>query len=61
MNNCWFSRLTRRCEFEKTFLSSLELSHRGDVLEQLKKGIIDDSITRIIETVAADTVRLLNQ
>ncbi len=48
-------------EFEKAFLSSLELSHRDDVLEQLKKGVIDDSITRIIETVAADTVRLLNQ
>jgi len=48
-------------QFEKEFLSSLELSHRDDVLELLKKGVIDDSVTKIIETVAADTVRLLNQ
>ena len=48
-------------QFEKEFLSSLELSHRDDVLALLKKGVIDDSVTKIIETVAADTVRLLNQ
>lgn len=48
-------------EFEKEFLASLDLSHRNDVLDLLKKGVIDDSVTKIIETVAADTVRLLNQ
>ncbi|MBK5196519.1 MAG: F0F1 ATP synthase subunit alpha, partial [Proteiniphilum sp.] len=48
-------------EFEKEFLSSMELSHRHDVLDLLKKGMIDDDVSKIIETVAADIVRSLNQ
>ena len=41
-------------EFEKEFLMVLELSHQADVLDVLKKGIINDEVTSIIEKVAAE-------
>lgn len=47
-------------EFEREFLSALEISHRKDVLDLLKEGVINDEIGKTIEKVAADTERLLN-
>ena len=32
-------------EFEQEFLSTLELTHQEDVLDVIKKGVIDDSVT----------------
>lgn len=47
-------------KFEKEFLESLEMSHRHDVLDRLKEGEINDTITQIIEKVAADTAKTIN-
>ena len=47
--------------FEKEFLSTLDISHRSDVLDPLQQGEINDKISAIIETVAADTVRTLKE
>lgn len=47
-------------QFEKEFLSMLELSHRDDLLNQLKDGIINEDITKILEEVAADIVESIN-
>lgn len=46
-------------EFEKEFLATLQASHRHDVLDHLKKGVINDEISKIIETVAEDTVKAM--
>jgi F-type H+/Na+-transporting ATPase subunit alpha len=43
--------------FEKEFLMVLELSHQTDVLDVLKKGIINDDVTAIIEKVAAEVAK----
>ncbi|MCD4769794.1 MAG: F0F1 ATP synthase subunit alpha [Bacteroidales bacterium] len=40
-------------EFESEFLEFLELKH-SDILESLKKGIVDDNITKVLKNVAAD-------
>jgi len=45
-------------EFEKEFLSRLELSH-SEVLKHLKEGDINDEISKIIETVAGDVVKAM--
>ncbi|MEA4948083.1 MAG: F0F1 ATP synthase subunit alpha [Petrimonas sp.] len=45
--------------FEKNFLQTLELNHRTDVLDKLKNGVINDDVTKIMETVAADTIKQL--
>jgi F-type H+-transporting ATPase subunit alpha len=45
--------------FEKEFLYFMEISHRTDVLEPLQRGEINDEISAIIESVAADIVRSL--
>ncbi len=44
-------------DFEKEFLMVLELSHQTDVLDVLKKGIINDEVTAIIEKVAAEVAK----
>lgn len=46
-------------EFEKEFLSVLELAHQAAVLDKLKSGVIDDSVTPVIEQVAADVVKTI--
>lgn len=43
--------------FEKEFLSTLELTHQEDVLDIIKKGVIDDKVTAILEKVADDVSR----
>lgn len=47
-------------KFEKEFLSTLQLKHRHDVLDPLGAGEINDGIAKIIEAVAADTVKIIN-
>jgi len=44
-------------DFEKEFLMVLELSHRVDVLDVLKKGIINDEVTAIIQKIAAEVAK----
>ncbi len=51
--------LEKVSEFEKKFLQILELNHRTDVLDELKKGVLNDVVTNILETVAADTKKQL--
>lgn len=46
--------LSKVRDFEKEFIDKLEVSHKEDVLEPLSKGVINDDITKVIETVAAD-------
>lgn len=53
--------LEKVSEFEQKFLATMELTHRHDLLDQLKEGIINDEICTIIETVAADTIRAMKQ
>ncbi|MDD3788533.1 MAG: F0F1 ATP synthase subunit alpha [Petrimonas sp.] len=47
-------------EFEKKFLETLELAHRNDVLDVLKKGELTDEVKQTIEYVAAEIVKQLN-
>ncbi|NDW19380.1 F0F1 ATP synthase subunit alpha [Dysgonomonas sp. 216] len=42
-------------DFEKEFLSILQMKHQSDVLDVLKKGVINDEVTNIIRKVAEDT------
>lgn len=44
-------------DFEKEFLTTLELSHKADVLDVIKAGTIDDNVTSIIEKVAEEIIR----
>ncbi|MCE5330861.1 MAG: F0F1 ATP synthase subunit alpha [Bacteroidales bacterium] len=46
-------------DFQKEFLSVLELTHQADVLDLIKKGIINDEITAIIEKVAGEVAKRL--
>ena len=39
-------------EFEKEYLQTLETSHRRDVLDVLKSGVINDEICKILEEIA---------
>jgi F-type H+-transporting ATPase subunit alpha len=41
-------------DFQKEFLMVLEMSHQADVLDVIKKGIINDEVTAIIEKVASE-------
>lgn len=49
--------LNRIHEFEKEFLTSLELTHNEDVLKPLSEGIMNDEIGKIIESVASNTIQ----
>jgi len=42
-------------EFEKDFIEFLDLKHR-DVLDNLRDGILNSDITKVLEKVAADLV-----
>ena len=44
-------------DFEMEFLSTLELTHQEDVLDVIKKGIIDDTVTSILEKTAEEVAR----
>ncbi|MDD5570390.1 MAG: F0F1 ATP synthase subunit alpha [Bacteroidales bacterium] len=43
-------------EFEKEFLDHLEISHK-DVLDTLRKGVIDDTIMKTLETAATEVLK----
>ncbi|MDR1809707.1 MAG: F0F1 ATP synthase subunit alpha [Prevotella sp.] len=43
-------------EFETELLRTLDMRHQADVLDVLKKGIINDEVTGIIKKVAAEIV-----
>lgn len=43
-------------KFEKTFIEHLRLNNQQDVLDELRKGVINDDITKKIEKVAQMTV-----
>lgn len=44
--------LNKVLDFEHAFLENLDMNHRTDVLDVLKKGIINDEVTAVIEQVA---------
>ncbi|MDR0828932.1 MAG: F0F1 ATP synthase subunit alpha [Prevotellaceae bacterium] len=48
--------LEKVADFEREFLNILELKHKNDVLDILKKGVIDDSITEILKETAAEII-----
>jgi F-type H+-transporting ATPase subunit alpha len=48
-------------EFEKLFVDMLEAQHKEDILEPIRKGILDDSVTNAIEKVAAETVKMIEK
>jgi F-type H+-transporting ATPase subunit alpha len=43
-------------EFETEFLRTLEMQHQSDVLDVLKKGVINDDVMNIIKKVATEIV-----
>ena len=47
--------------FEYEFLETLRTEHQADVLDVLSSGAVNDEVAKIIEKVAADTVRLLKK
>ncbi len=49
--------LEKVTEFEHRFLETLEMDHREDVLDVLKKGIIDDEVSGKIEDVASKVAK----
>jgi F-type H+-transporting ATPase subunit alpha len=49
--------LTKVQDFQKEFLMVLELSHQADVLDVLKKGILTDEVSAIIEKVAGEVAK----
>jgi F-type H+-transporting ATPase subunit alpha len=44
-------------EFEKEFLTTLEMTHKDDVLKPLSEGTMTDEIGRIIESVASKVIQ----
>jgi F-type H+-transporting ATPase subunit alpha len=51
--------MTKVQDFQKEFLMVLEMSHQADVLDVLKKGVINDEVAAIIEKVAAEVAKRL--
>jgi len=49
--------LTKVQEFQKEFLMVLELSHQTDVLDIIKKGIMNDEVSAVIEKVAGEVAK----
>lgn len=49
--------LDKVSDFEKEFLSTLELTHQEDVLSVIKQGTIDDNVTSILEKTAEEVAR----
>ena len=44
-------------DFEKAYLEVLELRHRDDVLDVLKKGVLNDDVENTLKQVAADVAK----
>lgn len=49
--------LDKVSDFQKQFLLTLEQSHKVDVLDVIKSGVVDDKVTAIIEEVASRVVK----
>jgi F-type H+-transporting ATPase subunit alpha len=47
-------------EFEKVYIERLEHLHKADVLDQLKKGIINDDIKAILKSEAEVVISKVN-
>jgi len=52
--------MDRVLDFQKEFLMVLEMSHQADVLDVIKKGIINDDVTAIIEKVADEVSKRIS-
>lgn len=44
-------------EFEQAFLDVLEMKHRKDVLDVLKKGVLDEDVEKKLKAIAVDTAK----
>jgi len=49
--------ITRIREFEQAFLDILEMKYRKDVLDVLKKGILDESVEKKLKEVAIEIAK----
>ena len=49
--------LNKVSDFERSFLDTLEMNHRTDVLDVLKTGTINDDVSKIIESTAEIVAR----
>ena len=49
--------LAKVSDFERSFLDTLEMNHREDVLDVLKKGVIDDDVCKKLEETAEMVAR----
>ena len=47
-------------EFEKVYIERLEHLHKADVLDQLKKGVINDDIKAVLKSEAEVVIGKLN-
>jgi F-type H+-transporting ATPase subunit alpha len=47
-------------DFETNYLRSLKLNHKEDVMEPLKKGVINDDMMKIMDKVAKETTNQVN-
>jgi F-type H+-transporting ATPase subunit alpha len=48
-------------KFEKLFVDILEAQHREDILDSIKRGILDDNVTSAIEKVAAEVAKSIER
>jgi F-type H+-transporting ATPase subunit alpha len=49
--------LDKVSEFENEYLNTLEMLHQEEVLDVIKKGVIDDKVISILEKVAEEVAR----
>jgi F-type H+-transporting ATPase subunit alpha len=54
-------KLDKVHEFEKNFLLDLQNNHQEDVLDVLKKGVINDEVSAIIEKVAGSIAKVYSK
>ncbi|BEG98462.1 F0F1 ATP synthase subunit alpha [Bacteroides sedimenti] len=54
-------KLDKVHEFEKNFLLDLQNNHQTDVLDVLKKGVINDEVSSIIEKVAEKIAKIYSK
>jgi F-type H+-transporting ATPase subunit alpha len=47
-------------DFETNYLRSLKLNHKEDVMEPLKKGVINDDMMKVMDKVAKETTNQVN-
>ena len=52
--------LEKVSDFETNYLRSLKLNHKEDVMEPLKKGVINDDMMKIMDEVAKETTNQVN-